>query len=69
MVRDHDQIVAVGLLTQADLNRLGSGFRNAIPVDETPMFEELLRAIDEADEQRAARLISANGRDADHKII
>lgn len=48
MVRNHDQIVAVGLLTQADLDRLGSGFRNAIPVDETPMFEELLRAIDEA---------------------
>lgn len=62
-MRNHDQIVAVGLLTRADLDRLGSGFRNAIPIDETPMFDELLRAIDEADEQRVARSKRANGRD------
>lgn len=62
-MRNHDQIVAVGLLTRADLDRLGSGFRNAIPIDETPMFDELLRAIDEADEKRVARSKRANGRD------
>ena len=52
---DRDRIVAVGLLTQEDLNRLGRGFRNALPVDETPMFEDLLRAIDEAEQRRSAR--------------
>ena len=41
-------IVAVGLLTISDLDRLGPTFTRAYPVDETPCFAELLRAIDEA---------------------
>ncbi len=45
-----DQIIAVGLLTQNDLIRLGDTFKRAWPVDEVPCFDELLRAIDEADE-------------------
>lgn len=44
-----DRIIAVGLLTQRDLNLLGVGFSRAYPVDQTPCFSELLRAIDEAD--------------------
>ncbi|MFS0738189.1 hypothetical protein ABC347_14190 [Sphingomonas sp. 1P06PA] len=48
MNRD-DRVVAVGLLTASDLQRLGSGFKRAFRVDETPCFNELLRAIDEAD--------------------
>ncbi|MFL6728002.1 MAG: hypothetical protein ACJ8FS_16035 [Sphingomicrobium sp.] len=44
-----DRIVAVGLLTQRDLNLLGPTFDRVWPVDEAPSFEELLRAIDEAD--------------------
>ena len=46
-----DRIIAVGLLTQRDLNLLGVGFSRAYPVDQTPCFSELLRAIDEADRE------------------
>jgi hypothetical protein len=49
-----ERIVAVGLLTQHDLDLLGSGFRRAFRVDADPCFEELLTAIDEA-EQRSER--------------
>lgn len=48
-VPSRDRIVAVGLLTQRDLEKLGPSFTNAFPVDETPCFGELLRRIDEAD--------------------
>jgi hypothetical protein len=44
-----DRIVAVGLLTRRDLDLLGPAFDRAWPVEETPEFTELLRAIDEAD--------------------
>ncbi len=44
-----DRIVAVGLLTKRDLNLLGPTFDRAWPVEEAPAFNELLRAIDEAD--------------------
>lgn len=44
-----DPIVAIGLLTQNDLNLLGSGFRRAFRVDDAPMFDDLLEAIDAAD--------------------
>ena len=43
------RIVAVGLLTEQDLNLLGATFTRLWPVDEAPQFEELLAAIDEAD--------------------
>jgi hypothetical protein len=44
-----ERIVAVGLLTQRELNLLGPTFERAWPVEEAPSFNELLRAIDEAD--------------------
>lgn len=44
-----ERIVAVGLLTKHDLGLLGPTFDRAWPVEETPSFNELLRAIDEAD--------------------
>jgi hypothetical protein len=44
-----DRIVAVGLLTQGDLNLLGPSFERAWTVEDAPSFEELLRAIDDAD--------------------
>ncbi len=44
-----DEIIAIGLLTQNDLSRLGATFNRVWPVREAPAFEELLRAIDEAD--------------------
>jgi hypothetical protein len=44
-----EHIVAVGLLTNRDLERLGSGFKRCFPVSDDRKFEDLLRAIDEAD--------------------
>ncbi|WP_230481456.1 hypothetical protein [Sphingomonas sp. Leaf21] len=44
--RRPDQIVAVGLLTQRDLDVLGSGFRRSFPVEEDAAFDDLLRALD-----------------------
>ena len=46
---DRDRVVAVGLLTARDLELLGQGFTRMFPVDDTPIFTQLLRAIDEAD--------------------
>lgn len=46
-----ERIVAVGLLTQGDLEVLGSSFKRMFPVNETPCFGELLLAIDEADRE------------------
>jgi hypothetical protein len=46
---EHERIVAVGLLTGSDLEKLGPTFKRAYLVDETPCFEELLAAIDAAD--------------------
>ena len=43
------RIVAVGLLTDQDLQSLGPTFERAWLVDETPCFGNLLQAIDEAD--------------------
>ena len=44
-----ERIVAVGLLTERDLSLLGPTFDRVWPVEEKPSFNELLRAIDEAD--------------------
>lgn len=46
-----DRIVAIGLLTERDLNLLGPTFERAWPIEEAPAFGELLRAIDEADKK------------------
>jgi hypothetical protein len=46
---NQERIVAIGLLTQRDLDMLGQGFKRAFPIDETPCFDELLQAIDRAD--------------------
>ncbi len=54
-----ETIIAVGLLTQADVERLGSGFKRIYKVDETPCFGDLLRAIDDAD--RAMRIGRPDG--------
>lgn len=44
-----DEIVAVGLLTQRDLERLGDRFRGAIPVHPDGMFDDLLAKLDQID--------------------
>ena len=46
-----ERIVAVGLLTQREIELLGHGFSRLWPVDETPCFTELIKAIDDADRQ------------------
>ena len=51
----NDRIVAVGLLTNTDLDLLGSSFSRAWPIEEAPAFPDLLRAIDEADQQLQER--------------
>ncbi|HVI05562.1 MAG TPA: hypothetical protein VM711_05660 [Sphingomicrobium sp.] len=45
----HERIVAIGLLVKQDLRLLGPTFDRAWPVEETYSFNELLRAIDEAE--------------------
>lgn len=45
------RIAAVALVTERELQLLGVGFSRAWPVDETPCFQGLLEAIDEADRQ------------------
>jgi len=52
IVNDHERIVAVGLLTVQDLHRLGPTFDRAYPIDETPVFSDLLREIDAAETRR-----------------
>lgn len=49
-----DRIIAVGLLTQTDIDRLGHGFQRLYPVRDTPCYGDLLRAIDEADRALAS---------------
>ena len=44
-----EPIIAVALLTEQDLARLGSTLTHVWPIEELPGFEELLAAIDEAD--------------------
>ena len=48
-VSSDEPIVAFGLLTQSDLERLGSSFVRSYPVAETPCFGGLLAELDEAD--------------------
>jgi hypothetical protein len=44
-----ERIIAVGLLTSRDLKLLGPTFDRIWPVEEAPHFNQLLRAIDDAD--------------------
>ena len=42
-----DRIVSIGLLTQRDLDNLGTAFRRQIPIDQDDIFEDLLRKLDQ----------------------
>ena len=53
---DSPQIVAIGLLTQHELELLGEGFDRAFPIDNENVFEDLLQAIDEADRELALKI-------------
>ena len=52
---ENDRIVAVGLLTERDLAVLGQGFRRAYPLNQGHDFDELLQAIDEAEQAARAK--------------
>ena len=50
---EDDRIVAVGLLTQTNLNMLGNSLKLVFAVDdETAEFDELLHALDRIGERR-----------------
>ena len=46
-----ERIVAVALLTEPELHRIGASLRRAYLIEDEPCFAELLQAIDEADQQ------------------
>jgi hypothetical protein len=46
-VPDRERIVAIGLLTQRDLDMLGTGFERAFPLQSNADFEDLLAKLDE----------------------
>ena len=50
-----DDIVAIGLLTQTDIQRLGDSFSRLFPLPRDGAFEDLIKAIDEADREREQR--------------
>ena len=58
--RNMERVVAIGLLTQGDLDILGSGFRRAIPLNAACDFDYLLEMIDEA--ERASDAPKDSGR-------
>ncbi|HEX7742283.1 MAG TPA: hypothetical protein VF442_07595 [Sphingobium sp.] len=47
----HDDIVAIGLLTQDDIRRLGENFSRLFPVPHDGAFDDLIKAIDAAADQ------------------
>jgi hypothetical protein len=57
-----ERVVAVGLLTQANLDSLGPTLNRVWPVEQAPCFLELLEAIDAADGGRRAGLINEPAR-------
>jgi len=46
-----EPVVAVALLTREELDLIGPTLERVWPVEQVPGFEDLLRAIDEADER------------------
>ncbi|RYD58053.1 MAG: hypothetical protein EOP60_03605 [Sphingomonadales bacterium] len=45
----HDKIISIGLLSQRDLDRLGSTFTRSIPVVDDDMFADLLDQLDKVE--------------------
>ena len=50
-----ERIVAVGLLTQRDVEVLGVGFRRLFPVNDAPAFDDLLKRLDAIDAAQRPR--------------
>ena len=66
-----DKIVAVALLTQREVDLLGMQFDRLWPKDETPCFDALLVAIDDADRAawRERDALASEMPDAPHLIV
>lgn len=47
---EDEAIYAVALLTRSELTSLGPAFARAWPIEKAPCFDDLLAAIDEADQ-------------------
>lgn len=54
-MESREDIVAIGLLTQDDIRRLGNNFSRLFPVPRDGAFDDLIKAIDEADRERQHR--------------
>jgi hypothetical protein len=54
-----EHFVAVGLLTQRDLDVLGSGFRRAFPLHHTADFAPLLKRLDEVSQRRPGTIAAS----------
>ncbi|HWU96631.1 MAG TPA: hypothetical protein VN029_13620 [Sphingomonas sp.] len=50
-----DPIIAIGLLTRRDLDRLGQSFAGAIPVPSDTVFEDLLAQLDHVEVARMGK--------------
>ena len=50
-----EEIVAIGLLTQNDIQRLGESFSRLFPLPRDGAFDDLIKAIDEADREKDRR--------------
>lgn len=48
---EDNRVIAIGLLTAHDLQKLGPMFSRAYPVQDAPLFDELLAAIEKADRE------------------
>lgn len=47
-----DKIVAVGLLTESNVRTLGSSLKKVFPITEDARFDDLLKALDQAQHAR-----------------
>lgn len=54
-----ERIVAVGLLTRADLDTLGKGFSRHFPVPDDDMFSDLIKQLDRVTTDKGANDIAA----------
>lgn len=54
-MESREDIIAIGLLTQEDIRRLGQNFSRLFPVPRDGAFDDLIRAIDDADRNRHQR--------------
>jgi hypothetical protein len=47
-----EKIVAVAFLTESNMRAIGASLQRVYPIQDTPVFADLLQALDEADRAR-----------------